>query len=606
MSELLSNHLGGRWVSGRGAGTALHDPVLGHELVRVDAGGLDLQAGFAFAREQGGAALRALTYRERGELIAAVAKVLQARRDAYYEISTANSGTVKSDTAVDVDGAIYTLGSYAKLGATLGERRYLADGEPARLAEDPLFQSQHVQVPTRGVALFINAFNFPAWGLWEKAAPALLSGVPVVVKPATATAWLTQRMVKDVVDAGVLPVGSLSVICGSSSGLMDQLQPFDVVSFTGSAETGKIIRSHRAVSELSVRCNIEADSLNSALLAPSASADSEAFQLLVSEVVREMTVKSGQKCTAIRRVLVPASQYDAVAQAVSARLARITVGNPRNESVRMGALASCAQLVTVREGLAALREGAEVLHDGAGHALVDADPAVACCVGPTLLGVRDADGHARVHDMEVFGPVATLVPYRDVAHALALARRGHPVDAIELSTQFAAILRAEAARQALPVRVIERDAFSSGDDLRTDYGLIIASEVAPDFRSTTQLRQLFELAARHLAVGGQLVLNVFLARPGYEPDAAARELGQQVYSCLYTRAELQAAAARLPLELVADDLVFDYEQAHLPPGGWPPTGWYAGWVSGLDLFDVDPANSPVGLRWLVYRRLALP
>lgn len=191
-------------------------------------------------------------------------------------------------------------------------------------------------------------------------------------------------------------------------------------------------------------------------------------------------------------------------------------------------------------------------------------------------------------------------------NALALARRGHPVDAIELSTQFAAILRAEAAKQALPVRVIERDAFSSGDDLRTDYGLIIASEVAPDFRSTTQLRQLFELAARHLAVGGQLVLNVFLARPGYEPDAAARELGQQVYSCLYTRAELQAAAARLPLELVADDLVFDYEQAHLPPGGWPPTGWYAGWVSGLDLFDVDPANSPVGLRWLVYRRLALP
>jgi SAM-dependent methyltransferase/tetratricopeptide (TPR) repeat protein len=191
-------------------------------------------------------------------------------------------------------------------------------------------------------------------------------------------------------------------------------------------------------------------------------------------------------------------------------------------------------------------------------------------------------------------------------NALALARRGHPVDALELSTQFATILRAEAAKQALPVRVIERDAFSSGDDLRTDYGLIIASEVTPDFRATTQLRQLFELAATHLAVDGQLVLNVFLARPGYEPDAAARELGQQVYSCLYTRAELQAAAARLPLELVTDDLVFDYEQAHLPPGGWPPTGWYAGWVSGLDLFDVDPANSPVGLRWLVYRRLALP
>lgn len=424
MSELLSNHLGGRWVSGRGAGTALHDPVLGHELVRVDAGGLDLQAGFAFAREQGGAALRALTYRERGELIAAVAKVLQARRDEYYEISTANSGTVKNDTAVDVDGAIYTLGVYAKLAASLGDRRFLLDGEAVKLGKDDSFRSRHVQLPVHGLALFINAFNFPSWGLWEKAAPALLSGVPVVVKPATATAWLTQRMVRDVVESGVLPAGALSVVCGSSAGLLDALEPFDVVSFTGSAETAAVVRGHPAVASRSVRANVEADSLNSALLMPGEAAGSPAFDLLVKEVVREMTVKSGQKCTAIRRVLVPASQYDAVAQAVSARLARITVGNPRNESVRMGALASCAQLVTVREGLAALREGAEVLHDGAGHALVDADPAVACCVGPTLLGVRDADGHARVHDMEVFGPVATLVPYRDVAHALALARRG--------------------------------------------------------------------------------------------------------------------------------------------------------------------------------------
>jgi 3,4-dehydroadipyl-CoA semialdehyde dehydrogenase len=348
--------------------------------------------------------------------------VLQAKRDDYYAISLANSGTVKNDTAVDVDGGIYSLSTYAKLGAGLGDRRHLLDGEAARLGKDPLFQSQHLLVPTRGLALFINAFNFPSWGLWEKAAPALLSGVPVVIKPATATAWLTQRMVQDVVDAGVLPAGALSVICGSSAGLLDALEPFDVLSFTGSADTAALIRQHPAVAQRSVRVNIEADSINSAVLLPDAG--NEAFDLLVKEVAREMTVKSGQKCTAIRRVFVPEALYAQAAEAISARLAKTTVGNPRNESVRMGSLVSRAQLNAVRAGLAQLKDVAQVLHDGAQHTLVDADPAVACCVGPTLLGTQDADGAALVHDMEVFGPVATLLPYRDEAHALHLVRRG--------------------------------------------------------------------------------------------------------------------------------------------------------------------------------------
>ena len=432
MSNLLPNFIAGRWQAGTGSGTKLFDPVLGTELVRVDATGLDLPVAFSFAREQGGAALRALGYAQRAQLLAAVAKVLQANRDAYYEIATANSGTVKNDSAVDIDGGIFTLSTYAKLGAGLGDsqgqRRYSLDGDAARLAKDPLFQSQHLLVPTRGVALFINAFNFPGWGLWEKAAPALLSGVPVIVKPATATAWLTQRMVQDVVDAGVLPAGALSVICGSSAGLMDQLQPFDVVSFTGSAETAALIRQHPAVAQRSVRVNIEADSINSALLLPGEAAGSAAFDSLVKEVAREMTVKSGQKCTAIRRVFVPEALYAQAAEAIAARLAKTTVGNPRAESVRMGALVSRAQLNAVREGLAHLKAQTEVLHDGATHTLVDADPAVACCVGPTLLGAIDADAADRVHDTEVFGPVATLLPYRGVgdgmAHALHLIRRG--------------------------------------------------------------------------------------------------------------------------------------------------------------------------------------
>lgn len=422
-STLLPNHLGGQWVTGSGAGTPLFDPVLGTELARVSSAGLDLSAGFAFAREQGGAALRALSYGERAALLGAIVKVLQANRDAYYEIATANCGTTTKDSAVDIDGGIFTLGYYARQGEALGSAHALLDGERIRMGKDPVFQTQHILSPTRGVALFINAFNFPSWGLWEKAAPALLSGVPVIVKPATATAWLTQRMVKDVIDAGILPPGALSVVCGSSAGLMDQLQPFDVVSFTGSAETARIIRSHPAVAERSVRCNIEADSLNSALLDPAATPESEAFGLLVSEVVREMTVKSGQKCTAIRRVFVPRALFDAAAQAIGAKLAKTSVGNPRNEAVRMGALVSQEQKASVIEGIARLRLEAEVLFDGGGAALVDAD-ASSACVAPVLLGSREPAKAKLLHAVEVFGPVATLMAYDSIEEAYELIRRG--------------------------------------------------------------------------------------------------------------------------------------------------------------------------------------
>ena len=274
------------------------------------------------------------------------------------------------------------------------------------------------------MALFINAFNFPAWGLWEKAAAALLSGVPVIVKPATATAWLTQRMVKDVIDAGILPPGALSIVCGCAAGLLDQLQPMDVVSFTGSSETASAIRSHAAIARHSVRSNIEADSVNCALLLPGHGPDSEAAALLAREVVREMTVKSGQKCTAIRRVLVPQALYDDVAQALGAQLAKIAVGNPRNDAVRMGSLVSREQYDSVQQGLGRLLEHTTALHDDRRNALIDADPAIAACAQPVLLGTQDPDGSALVHDMEVFGPVATLMPYRDLAHGLALAHRG--------------------------------------------------------------------------------------------------------------------------------------------------------------------------------------
>ncbi len=424
MTRLLDNHLAGRWQAGSGAGVPLVDPVLGTELVRVSCAGLDLAEGFAFARTRGGAALRALGYAERSAQLARIAEVLQEKRDTWYDIALQNSGTTRNDSAVDIDGAIYTLGQYARWGAKLGAARCLTDGEPVNLGKDGSFRSGHFLVPQRGIALFVNAFNFPAWGLWEKAGPALLSGVPVVVKPATATAWLTQQMVAAVIEAGVLPPGALSIVCGRPDGLIEALQPFDLVSFTGSADTARAIRAHENVLRHSIRVNAETDSLNSALLGPDAAPGSEAFALMVKEVVREMTVKSGQKCTAIRRVLVPQAHAAAATEAIAAALAAVKVGNPRNESVRMGALASRAQLSAVREGLAALGREAQVAWAGNEADLLDADPKVAACVMPHLLKVDDGDASTIVHELEVFGPVATVVPCRDADHAFALARRG--------------------------------------------------------------------------------------------------------------------------------------------------------------------------------------
>jgi 3,4-dehydroadipyl-CoA semialdehyde dehydrogenase len=420
MTDILKNYLGDEWCTGKGAGTPLFDPVTGDEVARVSSDGLELDRGFAFARDVGAEALQDKTYGERAALLTEVGKVLAAKKDDYYAIALANSGTTKNDSAVDIEGALFTLGFYAKLGAALGGARHLLDGDAVSLNKDGSFKSQHILTPTRGLALFINAFNFPAWGLWEKAAPALLSGVPVIVKPATATAWLTQRMVADVIAAGVLPPGSLSIVCGSSAGLLDQIEAFDVVSFTGSAETASKLRGHRAFTERGARLNVEADSINSAVLTDEAP---EAFEAFVNEVSREMTIKSGQRCTAVRRAFVPASRFDAAREALVAKLAKVTVGNPRNETVRMGSLVNRAQLDAVTLGLAALASETEVLYDGSKVPLVDADRAVSACFAPTLLGHTSGAGDA-IHRVEVFGPVATLIPYAAEKDLLPLVQRG--------------------------------------------------------------------------------------------------------------------------------------------------------------------------------------
>jgi 3,4-dehydroadipyl-CoA semialdehyde dehydrogenase len=423
--EHLDSHLAGRWVRGEGVETRLVDPTGGEELATVSTRGLDLAGALDFARSRGQSGLRDLGYAARAKLVGAVADVLVANRARYEAIAIANSGNTKTDAAIDIDGGIGTLKYYARLGAGLGEGRMLLDEKPVRLAKAENYQAIHLLLPRRGVAVHINAFNFPSWGLWEKAAVALLAGVPVLAKPASATALLAHAMVKDVISAQVLPEGALSLLCGGAGGLLDALTGDDVVAFTGSADTAARVRGHANVVARSVPVNIEADSINAALLSPDAAAGGAAFDAFVREVVREMTVKAGQKCTAIRRVLVPAAQASAIVEALAAKLKATRVGDPRREDTRMGPLVTRGQQAAALEGIRRLMGEAAVVCGGAEPpALEGIDAGRAAFVAPTLLKLDDAGTARAVHEVEVFGPAATVVPYRDEAEAAALIARG--------------------------------------------------------------------------------------------------------------------------------------------------------------------------------------
>src|SRR5216684_7051901 len=308
----LSNYVDGQWSEGAGPGEPLIDPVTGDELASISSQGVNLEAALAFARTNGGPALRQLSYAQRAELLAKISEALAANRDEYFRLSLLNLGANQADASFDVDGAIYTVKYYAKIGRALAEGKMLKEGASIALSKSNAFAGQHFLMPVKGAAVFINAFNFPAWGLCEKAAPALLSGVPIVVKPASPTAWLTHRMVEDIAKAGILPAGAISILCGSARDLLDHVSESDIVSFTGSADTAMRIRSHENILRRSVRVNVEADSINSAILGPDAAPGTDIFDFFVKEVVREMSLKAGQKCTAIRRVLVPRQHFQAV------------------------------------------------------------------------------------------------------------------------------------------------------------------------------------------------------------------------------------------------------------------------------------------------------
>ena len=406
--ETLESYLGGRWSRGQGTETELIDPTTGDILATASAKGLDFAGALAYARQHGGPALRALSYAERAKLLSAVADVLGANRARYEEIAIANSGNTKIDAAIDIDGGIATLKYYARLGAGLGGAKALLDENPVRLAKAENFQAIHMQVPRHGVAVHINAFNFPSWGLWEKAACALLSGMPMLAKPASATCWLSHQMVRDVIAAKVLPDGALSLLCGGIGDLLDHVTADDVIAFTGSSGTAQRIVAQRHVLARGTRVNIEADSVNAALLAPGVSAATPAFDSFVKEVAKEMTQKAGQKCTAIRRVFVPVQQANAVTDALAARLAKVTVGDPRNEKTRMGPLVTRAQQDAAFDGIRRLAEEADFVTGSLNPPTLDGiDGDKSAFVAPTLLKVENGTGNA-VHDVEVFGPCATI------------------------------------------------------------------------------------------------------------------------------------------------------------------------------------------------------
>jgi 3,4-dehydroadipyl-CoA semialdehyde dehydrogenase len=421
-AKVLQSYLGGKWQSGAEQGAALVNPTTGETVARASSKGLDLKAALAYSRNVGGPELRKLSYGQRAELLGKIADALAARRDEWFEIARKNSGNTKADASIDVDGSIGTLKYFAKIGSKLGDAHLLRDGSAMRLARDANFQGLHVGVPLDGVAVHINAFNFPAWGLWEKAAVSLLAGVPVLAKPATSTAWLAQEMVSAVIDVGVLPPGALSILCGSPNDLLEHLQLGDVVAFTGSADTGEGIRQHKRVRQQNIRVNIEADSLNSVLLGPDVAPDSPEFGFFAREVLREMT--AGQKCTAIRRIMVPADKAQAAVDAISGLLKTVVVGDPANAMTSMGPVVNMAQRKSVEDGIGKLKTQADVAYAAENFAPLGADLSRGAFVSPTLLKARDTGSADVIHEVEVFGPVATVIPYRDKQDTFALARRG--------------------------------------------------------------------------------------------------------------------------------------------------------------------------------------
>jgi oxepin-CoA hydrolase/3-oxo-5,6-dehydrosuberyl-CoA semialdehyde dehydrogenase len=448
MTAVLQSYIAGRWQGSKPA-QQLRSAINGKPVASTHAETLDFAEALHHARTVGLPNLLKLDFQQRAAILKALAKHLNDNKEALYAVS-AHTGATRQDGWIDIEGGSGTLFAYSSVGSNeLPSGNVVHEGPAQSLGKKGTFAGTHILVPRRGVAVHINAFNFPVWGLLEKFAPTFLAGMPCIGKPATATSYLTEALVRLIQQSGLLPEGALQLVIGGTGDLLDRLEGNDVVTFTGSADTAARLRVHPNIVKHAVPFNAEADSLNCAILAPDVAPDSEEFELFIREVAREMTVKAGQKCTAIRRAIVPKQHVNIVAERIAARLAKTVVGDPANESVRMGALASHAQLKDVTERVAELSHNAEVVYGAkSGFAPVGAGVAEGAFFSPTLLLARDAMNHA-AHDVEAFGPVSTLMPYADVEEAVALAARGrgslvgtlvtsHPATAALIVPQIAA------------------------------------------------------------------------------------------------------------------------------------------------------------------------
>lgn len=421
----LKSYLCGEWREGEGEGEALLNPATEEVLAHASAEGLDRKQALGFARLHGGPALRALTFKQRADLVQKTAALLQKHRDELIGLAITNGGNTRSDAKFDVDGAIATLQAFAETGAALGDRRILADGEAIQLGRAPRLVGQHIHSTRHGVAVHVNAFNFPAWGLAEKAAVALLAGMPVLTKPATSSALVAHRLFELLVDAAIWPKGSLSLLMGRAGDLVDHLEGQDCLAFTGGASTAALLRNTPGVVTRGTRLNVEADSLNAAVLGPEVEADSETYDFFLKDVLRDMTQKAGQKCTAIRRIFVPEALSERFRDDLADRLAAVVVGNPATEGVRMGPVATASQKAAVLEGLSLLARDGRLVHSRPGFKPEGAPEGKGFFVSPSLLEVEPGAEAPSVHSHEVFGPVATIVPYDGSApSAVELISRG--------------------------------------------------------------------------------------------------------------------------------------------------------------------------------------
>ncbi len=443
MTHILQSYIGGHW-QGQQAASALRSAVNGATIAHTHSDVLDFGEAVEHARRKGLPALMAMDFQERAQRLKALAKYLLEHKEHLYAIS-AHTGATKVDSWIDIDGGAGTLFAYASIGNNeLPSGNLVHEGPAFAIGKKGGFSGTHVLVPRGGLAVHINAFNFPVWGLLEKFAPSFLAGMPCIGKPASATSYLTEAAMRLIVQSGILPEGSLQLVIGGTGDLLNRLNGADVVTFTGSADTASRLRVHPNLIANSVPFNAEADSLNCAILGPDVSPDDEEFGLFVKEVAREMTVKAGQKCTAIRRAIVPARLLDAVCEQVAARLAKITVGDPSDERVRMGPLASHAQQADVAERIALLRKDAELVYAGKEDWIGEGTSDGAFCA-PTLLACRQPMEVDSVHHIEAFGPVSTVMAYEDLDQALTLAARGQGSLVATLVTRDSAV-----AAKAIP------------------------------------------------------------------------------------------------------------------------------------------------------------